>query len=185
MDGLDTNWQEAGYRRIAYFSHLPPGRYVFRVMAANSDGVWSDIQSTVPITVLPPFYLTHWVLATIFAITLGLIYLLWSFRVRQLEEIQAAQHSFSQQLIASQENERRRISGEVHDSLGQRLIIIKNHALFLLRHRADAQTDEERRQTIEEINAEASLAIDETRTISYNLRPFQLDRLGLPRPSRH
>jgi DNA-binding IclR family transcriptional regulator len=57
--------------------------------------------------------------------------------------------------------------------------VIKNHALFLLRPRADAQTEEERRQTIEEINAEASLAIGETRTISYNLRPFQLDRLGL------
>jgi signal transduction histidine kinase len=49
----------------------------------------------------------------------------------------------------------------------------------LLRHRADVQTEEERRQTIEEINAEASLAIDETRMISYNLRPLQLDRLGL------
>jgi signal transduction histidine kinase/ligand-binding sensor domain-containing protein len=179
MDGLDTNWQEAGYRRIAYFSHLPPGRYVFQVMAANSDGVWSGIQSAAPITVLPPFYLTRWFLLTIFVTALGLIYLLWSFRVRQLEEIQAAQQAFSQQLIASQENERRRISGELHDSLGQRLIIIKNHALFLLRPRASAQSDEERRQTIEEINAEASLAIDETRAISYNLRPFQLDRLGL------
>jgi signal transduction histidine kinase len=67
----------------------------------------------------------------------------------------------------------------LHDSLGQRLIIIKNHALFLLRPRADAQTEEERRQTIEEINAEASHAIEETRAISYDLRPFQLDRLGL------
>jgi hypothetical protein len=79
MDGLDTNWQEARYRRIAYFSHLPLGRYVFRVMAANSDGVWSDIQSTVPITVLPPFYLTHWFLTAIFAIALGLIYLFVEF----------------------------------------------------------------------------------------------------------
>ena len=179
MDGLDTNWQEVGYRRTAYFSHLPPGRYVFRVMAANSDGVWSEAQSSAPITVLPPFYLTRWFLVTIFAIALGLMYLVWSFRVRQLKEIQAAQQAFSQQLIASQENERRRISGELHDSLGQRLIIIKNHALFLLRPRANTQSEEERRQTIEDINAEASLAIDETRTISYNLRPFQLDRLGL------
>ncbi|MGD0445754.1 MAG: two-component regulator propeller domain-containing protein [Edaphobacter sp.] len=179
MDGLDTNWQEAGYRRTAYYSHLPPGTYVFQVMAANSDGVWSNMLSTASITVLPPFYLTRWFLATIFAIALGLMYLLWSFRVRQLKEIQAAQQAFSQQLIASQENERRRISGELHDSLGQRLIIIKNHALFLLRPRASAQSEEDRRETIEEINAEASLAIDETRTISYNLRPFQLDRIGL------
>ena len=179
MDGLDTNWQEVGYRRTAYFSHLPTGRYVFRVMAANSDGTWSEIRSSTPITVLPPFYLTRWFLFTMFALASGLIYLLWSFRVRQLEEVQAAQQAFSQQLIASQENERRRISGELHDSLGQRLIIIKNHALFLLRPRAGAQSEEERRQTIEEIDAEASHAIEETRTISYDLRPFQLDRLGL------
>jgi hypothetical protein len=90
LDGLDTNWQEVGYRRTAYFSHLPPGRYVIRVMAANSDGVWSETQSGAAITVLPPFYLTRWFLATIFALALGLIYLLWGFRVRQLKEIQAA-----------------------------------------------------------------------------------------------
>jgi signal transduction histidine kinase len=179
MDGLDTNWQEVGHRRTAYFSHLPPGSYVFRAMAANSDGVWSEIQSSAPITVLPPFYLTRWFMVTIFALAVCLTYLLWSFRVKQLKEAQAAQQAFSQQLIASQENERRRISGELHDSLGQRLIIIKNHALFLLRPRASAQSEEERRETIEEINAEASQAIEETRAISYDLRPFQLDRLGL------
>jgi signal transduction histidine kinase len=67
----------------------------------------------------------------------------------------------------------------LHDSLGQRLIIIKNHALSLLRPRADAQSEEERRPTIAEVITEASHAIEETRTISYELRPFQLDRLGL------
>jgi signal transduction histidine kinase/ligand-binding sensor domain-containing protein len=179
MEGLDTNWQDVGHRRTAYFSHIPPGSYTFRVMAANSDGVWSTIQSSLPVTVLPPFYLTRWFLVVISALAFGLLYMLWSLRVRQLKSIQAAQQIFSQQLIASQENERRRISGELHDSLGQRLIIIKNHALYLLRPKADLQSQEERRQTIEEINTEASLAIDETRTISYDLRPFQLDRLGL------
>jgi signal transduction histidine kinase/ligand-binding sensor domain-containing protein len=179
MDGLDTAWEDVGYRRTAYFSHLPPGTYIFKVMAANSDGVWSAPQSSQSITVLPPFYLTRSFIAVMSMLTLILIYILWSHRVRQLKREQASQHAFSQQLIASQESERRRISGELHDSLGQRLIIIKNHALFLLRPKAGVQTEEERRQSLEEIDSEASLAIDETRTISYNLRPFQLDRLGL------
>jgi signal transduction histidine kinase/ligand-binding sensor domain-containing protein len=179
MEGLDTGWEDVGYRRTAYFSHMPAGSYVFRVMAANSDGVWSEMQSSGPITVLPPFYLSRWFIALASALALILTYTLWSLRVRQLKRDQAAQQAFSQQLIASQESERRRISGELHDSLGQRLIIIKNHALFLLQPKAVARSEEEKRQTIEEINTEASLAIDETRTISYNLRPFQLDRLGL------
>ena len=178
MDGLDSDWQDVEYRRTAYFSHLPPGSYTFRVMATNSAGVWSESQD-LPIRVLPPFYRTPWFMALIAGVLLAVIYIFWRFKLDQLKEIQAAQKAFSQQLIASQEGERRRISAELHDSLGQRLIIIKNHALFLLGKKGRQQSDGERLQTLEEINSEASLAIDETRTISYNLRPFQLDRLGL------
>ena len=178
MEGLDSDWQDVEHRRTAYFSHLPAGSYTFRVMATNSDGVWSESQD-LPIKVLPPFYRTAWFMALIVSLVLTVIYALWRFKLDQLKETQAAQKAFSQQLIASQESERRRISAELHDSLGQRLIIIKNHALFLLGQKRKQQSDEERLQTLEEINSEASLAIDETRTISYNLRPFQLDRLGL------
>ena len=178
MEGLDSDWQDVEYRRTAYFSHLSAGSYTFRVMATNSDGVWSESQD-LPIKVLPPFYRTSWFSALIVGLVLTASYAFWRFKLGQLKEIQAAQKAFSQQLIASQESERRRISGELHDSLGQRLIIIKNHALFLLGKKGKQQSDEERLQTLEEINSEASLAIDETRTISYNLRPFQLDRLGL------
>jgi signal transduction histidine kinase len=48
--------------------------------------------------------------------------------VSQLEQAQAAQEAFSRQLIASQEAERKRIAAEMHDSLGQRLVVIKHLA---------------------------------------------------------
>jgi signal transduction histidine kinase len=178
MDGLDSKWQNVGYRRTAYFSHIPSGHYTFRLMAANSDGVWSEARG-LPITVLPPFYLTPWFLVATLLVLGSLLYALWSYPVSQLRKIQAAQQAFSQELIYSQESERRRISAELHDSLGQRLIPIKNHALFLLRPGAEKLSNVERKQTIEDISDETAHAIEETRTISYNLRPFQLDRLGL------
>jgi signal transduction histidine kinase len=87
------------------------------------------------------------------------------------------QQAFSRQLIASQEAERKRIAAEMHDSLGQRLVVIKSLAALLLRSKKSASPDDADLMT--EITQEASLAIDETRAISYNLRPFQLDRLGL------
>jgi signal transduction histidine kinase/ligand-binding sensor domain-containing protein len=179
MDGLEDSWEEAGYRRTAYFSHLPPGNYTFRVEAANNDGVWSTGDTKLPISVLPPFYRSWWFIACICALALASVWAIGSYRIRQLKATQAAQKAFSQELIASQENERRRIAAELHDSLGQRLIVIKNLALFLLRPRGRSQNEEDQKQTIEEISTEASFALDETRSISYDLRPFQLDRLGL------
>jgi signal transduction histidine kinase len=67
----------------------------------------------------------------------------------------------------------------MHDSLGQRLVVIKNLALLLLRSKKNAAVDEADTQTMTEISDEASSAIEETRVISYNLRPFQLDPLRL------
>ena len=179
MDGLDSTWEEVGTRRTAYFSHMPPGNYTFRVMAANSDGVWSATQESVPITVLPPFYLTGWFIAMFCGLLLLMTYVLWSLRVAEFKRRATVQQAFAQELIASQETERRRISAELHDSLGQRLIVIKNLAYFLQRPKAASLGSDEQRQTLEEMSNEVSQAIEETRTISYNLRPFQLDRLGL------
>jgi signal transduction histidine kinase len=99
--------------------------------------------------------------------------------VSQLDRVQAAQQAFSRQLIASQEAERKRIAAEMHDSLGQRLVVIKHLAYLLLRSKKGAAADDSDTQTIAEISDEASSAMAETREICYNLRPFQLDRLGL------
>jgi signal transduction histidine kinase len=179
LDGLDADWVDAASRRIAYYSHLPPGKYTFHVIAANSDGVWNNKGQTLAITVLAPFYETWWFEMLMLIAAGALVAIAWRYRVAQLERAQAMQQAFSRQLIASQEAERKRIAAEMHDSLGQRLVVIKNPALFLLRSRKNGHREEADVETIAEISEEASFAIDETREISYNLRPFHLDRLGL------
>ena len=60
LEGLDQDWIDAGTRRAAYYSHVPPGAYVFKVIAANSDGVWNTDGRSLRIIVLPPFYRTWW-----------------------------------------------------------------------------------------------------------------------------
>jgi signal transduction histidine kinase len=96
--------------------------------------------------------------------------------ITERKRAEAAVANVSRKLIEAQERERKRIAAELHDSLGQHLVVIKNLALISLKNglgegRARAQTDE--------ISAEASQALSEVREISYNLRPYQLDRVGL------
>ena len=80
-------------------------------------------------------------------------------------------------MIASQESERKRIAAELHDSLGQRLVIIKNLAAIFLNSRDGQRSPAD--GNVEEIVNEASEALGEVKEISYNLRPYQLDRIGL------
>jgi signal transduction histidine kinase/streptogramin lyase len=179
LEGIDSDWTDAGARRTAYYSHVPPGTYKFHVIAENSDGVWNQEGKSLEFSVAAPFYQTWW-FETLMALVAGaIIFAAWRVRVLQLQRAHAAEQAFSRQLIASQENERKRIAAELHDSLGQRLVVIKNLALFAAKAKNGASMGENETQTLAEISEEASAAIGETREISYNLRPFQLDRLGL------
>lgn len=85
-------------------------------------------------------------------------------------------NAFSQQLIQSQEHERKRIAAELHDSVGQSLILIKNKILLLKKQ--VNEPDKVSRQA-EALTDTVANTIHEVRTISYGLRPFQLDMLGL------
>ncbi len=179
LDGLDSDWVDAGSRRTAYYSHIPPGKYMFWVIAANRDGVWNSTATSLAVAVLAPFYETWWFAMLVVVGVTILVILAWRYRASQLEHVAAVRQLFSQQLIASQEGERKRIAGEMHDSLGQRLAVIKNLALIVRRSLGKDAMNKENTLVVEEISSEAALAIQETREIAYNLRPFQLDRLGL------
>jgi PAS domain S-box-containing protein len=70
VDGLDADWRDAGDRRVASYD-LPPGDYVFRVRAANNDGVWNETGVSLPFKVLPFFWQTWWFLIVVGLVLLG------------------------------------------------------------------------------------------------------------------
>jgi signal transduction histidine kinase len=91
---------------------------------------------------------------------------------------QRRRDGFARQLIDTQERERKRIAGELHDSLTQSLIVIRNLALLAM---SPAAGEAARGALLTEISATAGQALDEVREIAHNLGPYQLDRVGLTR----
>lgn len=176
LQGVDTDWVDAGERRVANYSHIRPGSYTFKVIAANSDGVWNETGASLSITVVPPFWQRWWFVSCCILAIAAAVFLVYRQRVAQLEKRNALQAAFSRQLIESQENERMRIATELHDGLGQNLLVIKNRALLGLTTPSDENAA---KNQLGEISTMASQAISEVRTIARNLRPYQLDRLGL------
>ena len=178
--GLDRDWVEAGARRTAYYSHLPPGNYTFTVTGVSSDGIWNETGASLAITVVPPLWRTWWFRGlaglSVIGVAAGLVWSVWRYRMAQLRRTGELHEAFARQLITSQEVERARIAGELHDSLGQHLVIIRNWSQLgaqQLDPRAAA------REELDLIATTASQAIAEVREIAYNLGPYHLERLGL------
>ncbi len=117
LEGYDKQWNEAGADRQAVYSRLAAGRYRFRVIACNSDGVWSQAGGSVAFTVTPFYWQTWWfqlaVLAALIACVVVIVRFVSYRRLRwklQLSEQQAAL-----------DRERLRIARDIHDEVGANL----------------------------------------------------------------
>ncbi len=171
LEGVDAEWVEAGPRRYASYSRLAPGSYVFRVRGSNNDGVWNLEGASLAFTIVPPFWMTWWFRAFVIFAFLSVGPVVYFRRVRQLKTDTRRQEDFSRLLINSQEDERKRIASELHDSIGQNLLYIKNTAVLGMNKK-----DPNR---FTDISETASSSIEEVRRITYDLFPYQLDRMGL------
>jgi len=108
LEGFDHGWTDAGARRSAYYTNIPPGRYTFRVQAANNDGLWNTTDAALSFELRPHFYQTFWFYALMLAAVAGMVV----FFLRQ--RLHAAQREFRAVL-----GERSRIAREIHDTLAQ------------------------------------------------------------------
>ncbi len=108
LEGFDRGWTEAGTRRAAYYTSLPPGGYTFRVQAANNDGVWNTDGAALKFELQPHFYQTLWFYALALLAAAAMVLLLLRRRLLR------AEREFSAVL-----GERSRIAREIHDTLAQ------------------------------------------------------------------
>jgi signal transduction histidine kinase/ligand-binding sensor domain-containing protein len=112
LEGYNNDWHDAGNRRQAFYTHVPPGHYRFRLLAGNNSGVWNEQGASLDFSIEPAYYQTRWFLACCVIAFAGLLYGAYRFRLYQIAR------EFDSGLEA-RVNERTRIARDLHDTLLQ------------------------------------------------------------------
>ncbi len=161
LKGLrNSDWSEPTSKREVVYSYLPPGNYTFEFTADNGFGVWQETPKTYSFVIELPFWKTDWFkfLTTASILLIGFLIIYFTQRRKKIE-----QKKYTMALLEAQEKERKRVSKELHDGVGQKLLMIKN-SITLNPSKTFKIVD----STIEDI-----------RSISRNLHPVQLEKFGL------
>ena len=165
LEGLSTDWVEAGTRRVASYSNLPPGEYRFRVSATTGGG-WTEAPTVLAFTVRAPLYKTAPFYALCALVIALLAWAYWWSRVR------VARRQFALVL-----DERTRMSREIHDTLLQDLGAI-GLELDVLASRVDPSQNR-LREGVEDLRSQVSRCLREARHSICELRGPRLDAQGL------
>ncbi len=204
MEGLENNWNYIGSRHFVTFTTLPPGDYTFKVKGTNADGIWNKKGTSIKITVAPPPWETWWAYSLYIIALTGIVFGYIRFRTNvqakelafkekelslskqneiahkkaysAIEKEKTTRQKFTQQLLTAHEEERKRISFELHDAVGQDLLVIKNMADLIKKNISNIEITQE---YLDDISEAAVSSIQDVRHISRNLHPYQLEKLGL------
>jgi ligand-binding sensor domain-containing protein len=84
LDGFDDQWVEAGTRRAAHYTNIPPGQYRFRVTAAQEGGAWNEKEASLYVELEPHFYETRVWYGALALAALCLVWLGYRWRLRHL-----------------------------------------------------------------------------------------------------
>ena len=170
LEGYDSDWQDVGNRRQAFYTNLPPRNYRFRVMACNNSGVWNEVGTYLDITIAPAYYQTTW-----FRILLGVLFLTVLGAIYQLRLRQVARQVRGR--MEERLDERERIARDLHDTLLQSVqgLILKFHAIAIQMPAGSAG-----REALEKTLDHADDVLTEGRDRLRNLRATSIPMGGLP-----
>ncbi len=172
LENYDPVWRQSGVDRIVHYFNLAPGDYLFRLKAYSQDG--STGQRQIKIHISPPWWKTFWAYLLFGIVILGSAWLLYRNRIhslkkRQTEQIRAA--------IQAQEEERKRISRDLHDDIGTKLSALK---LFIssLELKAHAIHQEEIVSLAQNSGQFIQEVVKDLRNLLINLSPTVLEDFG-------
>ncbi|TAK65400.1 MAG: hypothetical protein EPO24_02590 [Bacteroidetes bacterium] len=176
LSGYDKTWIDAETRREAYYTGLPGGEYTFTVLAANNDGVWNTVGASLVLTIIPPIWKTWWFMTLSVLLISGTAFGLAHSRYIHLRRAKQERETFSHHLMEQTEAERKRIASELHDSIGQQLLIIMNMSELGMRK---SKVLEDAQKRFDDISSLSEVTVKQIREISHNLRPTEIDRFGV------
>lgn len=110
--GYDRDWVDAGTRRQAFYSRLPPGSYTFKVVGCNDSGIWNEAGASILFTVPPTFTQTAW-FELLCLIAIGCIAMM-AYRLRMRQVAGQIRKSMYDRVA-----ERERIARDLHDTFFQ------------------------------------------------------------------
>jgi signal transduction histidine kinase len=171
LEGFDSDWQDVGNRRQAFYTNLPPRTYRFRVIACNNSGVWNETGDSFEFSIAPAYYQTIWFRLLCVVAFLALLWALYLLRLQQLR------HQFTIGMEA-RVNERTRVARELHDTLLQSFqgaVFQFQAARKLLLRNADNTL-----QVMDEAIQAAEEGIAEGRAAIHDLRPEPAAQRDLP-----
>lgn len=114
LEGFDPDWIFSGNRAEAPYSNLSPGKYIFRVKAANSDGFWNETGAAIRVQITPPFYRTTWFFLVVLGSLIFATYGLYRYGIHRAVQMERAR-------ISAQEKLREKLAKDFHDELGARV----------------------------------------------------------------
>lgn len=165
LSGSGEGWQEAGARREATYTSLPPGHYRFEVVAVGASGAQSPVPATVSFERVPAYFETWWFKA-LWAVPVGL--LLWGAYVARTRTLARR--------LRIRADEREAVARHVHDTLLQRM---QSLSMTLDRLSGDASIPEATRGVIAAATLESQSAVVEGRDQIAALRSNQDAGLAL------
>ena len=117
LEGAEKQWRESMNQRVIGYGPLSPASYRFRVLAANSDGIWNETGASVAFVVLPFFWETWWFKTLLIATVCGLLALAVTLLLRHRHRLELDRLA----RVHEMERERTRIARDMHDEIGSKL----------------------------------------------------------------
>ena len=128
LENFDKTWSQPSSVGSATYSNLPPGEYVFNVVATNNQGSWDRQPLRYAFTVKAPFYQTEIFQVAMVLMLAGLIVLVFYLRVRKkINKIMEVERIRQQE----QESLRKEIARDFHDEMGNQLTRIINYVSLM------------------------------------------------------
>jgi len=160
LEGYDPHWVDAGSRRQAFYTNLPPGSYRFAVIACNNEGICGQSKTALNVVLLPPFYLRWWFQITCVFLFSAILLAIYRMRLSQIA------HQFELR-VQARLGERNRIARELHDTLLQSVVGI---SLQLKAMSQRLPEDNQDREGLERLRRHVDSSIREARQSVMALR---------------